>query len=226
MNGTFLVGLVLVFGIIVILVYVVGIYNTLVRLSNNIDKAWSNIDVILKQRHDELPKLVQVCNSYMTHERETLESVTNARSAYSRSTNVDEKAKAENQLTRALGKLFAIAEQYPDLKANQEFLNVQQRISSLENTIADRREFYNDSVNLYNIRIPCKTITGGRAVRSTRRRADLRQPRRVKRYSLNNGASQGKTSYVADRSRTSCCGNGIWMSADWNCSTRTWFNSP
>jgi LemA protein len=153
MNGTFLVGLVLVFGIIGILVYAVGIYNTLVRLSNNIDKAWSNIDVTLKQRHDELPKLVQVCNSYMTHERETLESVTNARSTYSRSTSVDEKAKAENQLTRALGKLFAVAEQYPDLKANQEFLNVQQRISSLESTIADRREFYNDSVNLYNIRI-------------------------------------------------------------------------
>ena len=153
MNGTLLVGLVLVFGIVGILVYAVGIYNTLVRLSNNIDKAWSNIDVILKQRHDELPKLVQVCNSYMTHERETLESVTNARSAYSRSTSVDEKAKAENQLTRALGRLFAVAEQYPDLKANQEFLNVQQRISSLESTIADRREFYNDSVNLYNIRI-------------------------------------------------------------------------
>jgi len=153
MNGTFVVGLVLVFGIIGILVYAVGIYNTLVRLSNNIDKAWSNIDVTLKQRHDELPKLVQVCNGYMTHERETLESVTNARSAYSRSTSVDEKAKAENQLTRALGKLFAVAEQYPDLKANQEFLNVQQRISSLESTIADRREFYNDSVNLYNVRI-------------------------------------------------------------------------
>ena len=153
MNGTFVVGLVLVFGIIGILVYAVGIYNTLVRLSNNIDKAWSNIDVTLKQRHDELPKLVQVCNGYMTHERETLESVTNARSAYSRSTSVDEKAKAENQLTRALGKLFAVAEQYPDLKANQEFLKVQQRISSLESTIADRREFYNDSVNLYNIRI-------------------------------------------------------------------------
>ena len=153
MNGTILVGLVLVFGIIGILVYAVSIYNTLVRLSNNIDKAWSNIDVTLKQRHDELPKLVQVCNSYMTHERETLEGVTNARSAYTRSTSVDEKAKAENQLTRALGKLFAVAEQYPDLKANQEFLNVQQRISSLESTIADRREFYNDSVNLYNIRI-------------------------------------------------------------------------
>lgn len=153
MNGTLLVGILLMFGIVSIMVYVVGIYNTLVRLANNIDKAWSNIDVVLKQRHDELPKLVKVCNSYMSHERETLESVTNARSVYGRSTSVDEKAKAENQLTRALGRLFAVAEQYPDLKANQEFLNVQQRISALENTIADRREFYNDSVNLYNIRI-------------------------------------------------------------------------
>ena len=153
MNGTLLIGVLLVFGLAGIMVYAVGIYNTLVRLSNNIDKAWSNIDVILKQRHDELPKLVKVCNSYMTHERETMERVTSARSVYSLSTSVDEKAKAENELTRALGRLFAVAEQYPDLKANQEFLNLQQRISGLENTIADRREFYNDSVNLYNIRI-------------------------------------------------------------------------
>ena len=153
MNGTLLVGILLVFGIAGIITYAVGIYNALVRLSNNIDKAWSNIDVILKQRHDELPKLVDVCNSYMKHERETLEGVTNARSAYSRSTSVDDKAKAENQITMALGKLFAVAEQYPDLKANQEFLNVQQRISALEDTIADRREFYNDCINVYNIRI-------------------------------------------------------------------------
>lgn len=153
MNGTLLIGLGLMFAIVSLTVYAVGIYNTLIRLSNNIDKAWSNIDVMLKQRHDELPKLVQVCNSYMTHERETLQNVVNARSAYSRSMSVDEKANAENQLTRALSRLFAVAEQYPNLKANQEFLNVQQRISALESTIADRREFYNDSVNLYNIRI-------------------------------------------------------------------------
>jgi LemA protein len=89
----------------------------------------------------------------MTHERETLQSVTNARSAYGRSTRADEKANAENQLTKALDRLFVVAEQYPDLKANQEFLAVQQRISVLESTIADRREFYNDSVNVYNIRI-------------------------------------------------------------------------
>ena len=153
MNGTLLVGSLLVFGIIGIIAYALGLYNTLVRLSNNIDKAWSNIDVILKQRYDELPKLVEVCNSYMRHERETLEGVTAARSAYSRSLSIDEKAKAENQITTALGKLFAVAEQYPDLKANQNFLNVQQRISALESIIADRREFYNDSVNVYNIQI-------------------------------------------------------------------------
>ena len=153
MNITLLVGSLLLSGMIVLVAYVVGIYNTLVRLANNIDKAWSNIDVMLKQRYDELPKLVEVCNSYMIHERETLESVTKARTAYSEGLNINDKAQAENQIVGALGKLFAVAEQYPDLKANQEFLAVQQRISALENTIADRREFYNDSVNLYNIAI-------------------------------------------------------------------------
>lgn len=153
MNITLLIGSLLLCGMIVLVAYVVGIYNILVRLANNIDKAWSNIDVILKQRHDEIPKLVEVCNSYMIHERETLESVTTARTAYREGLNINDKAQAENQIVGALGKLFAVAEQYPDLKANQEFLAVQQRISALENTIADRREFYNDSVNLYNIAI-------------------------------------------------------------------------
>jgi LemA protein len=153
MNTTLLIGSLLVSVMIVLVAYVVGVYNMLVRLANNIDKAWSNIDVILKQRHDELPKLVEVCNSYMTHERETLESVTKARNAYREGLNSTDKAQAENQIVSALGNLFAVAEQYPDLKANQEFLAIQQRISALENTIADRREFYNDSVNLYNIAI-------------------------------------------------------------------------
>jgi len=153
MNGTLLIGILLIIGLVALIAYVVGVYNILVRLANNIDKAWSNIDVILKQRHDELPKLVEVCNSYMMHERETLESVTKARNAYSAGLNINDKAQAENQIVGALGKLFAVAEQYPDLKANQEFLAIQQRISALESTIADRREFYNDSVNLYNIAI-------------------------------------------------------------------------
>jgi len=153
MDSTVLDGNLLIIGMIVFIASVAGIYKKLVRLAYNIDKAWSNIDVILKQRHDELPKLVEVCNSYMLHERETLESVTKARTAYSTGLNIDDKAQAENQIVGALGKLFAVAEQYPDLKANQEFLALQQRISALESTIADRREFYNDSVNLYNIAI-------------------------------------------------------------------------
>jgi LemA protein len=153
MNGTLLIGILLVIGLITLIAYVVAAYNMLFRLANNIDKAWSNIDVILKQHHDELPKLVEVCNSYMTHEQETLESVTRARNAYSAGLNINDKAQAENQIVGALGKLFAVAEQYPDLKANQEFLAIHQRISALESTIADRREFYNDSVNLYNIAI-------------------------------------------------------------------------
>ncbi|MDH5640001.1 MAG: LemA family protein [Nitrospira sp.] len=153
MNSTLLVGSLLVIGLVGLIAYAVGVYNMLVRLSNNIDKAWSNIDVILKQRHDELPKLVEVCNSYMTHERETLEAVITARNAYGAGRNINEKAQAENQIAGALGHLFAVAEQYPDLKANQQFLTIQQRISVLESTIADRREFYNESVNVYNIAI-------------------------------------------------------------------------
>jgi LemA protein len=153
MNSTLVAVVLMLFLLVGLALYVVGIYNNLVRLSNNINKAWSNIDVMLKQRHDELPKLVEVCNSYMAHERDTLEAITQARSAYSKTTSIDEKTKAENRITNALGRLFALAENYPDLKANQEFLHVQQRISALENTIADRRELYNDSVNLYNIRI-------------------------------------------------------------------------
>ena len=131
MNSTLIIGSLLVSGMTVLIAYVVAVYNILVRLANNINKAWSNIDVILKQRHDELPKLVQVCNSFMTHERETLESVTKARNAYRESLNITGKAQAENQIVGALGKLFAVAEQYPDLKANQEFLAIQQRISAL-----------------------------------------------------------------------------------------------
>ena len=153
MNSTLIVGTLFVIALVWLIAYAIGVYNMLVRLSNNIDKAWSNIDVILKQRHDELPKLVEVCNSYMAHERETLEAVITARNAYGSGRNINEKAQAENQIAGALGHLFAVAEQYPDLKANQQFLAIQQRISALESTIADRREFYNESVNVYNIAI-------------------------------------------------------------------------
>jgi LemA protein len=153
MNGMILMGLSGLFAVGGLIAYVVSTYNGFIHLSRTIDKAWSNIDVVLKQRFDELPKLVEVCNSYMAHERDTLEAVTKARAGYEGSRTVDEKARAENQMTHALRTLFAVAEQYPNLKANREFLHVQQRISAIESTIADRREFFNDAVTLYNIRI-------------------------------------------------------------------------
>ena len=133
--------------------YCLSIYNSLVALKNNIARSWANIDVLLKQRHDELPKLVKVCEGYMQHERAVFDKLSEARGALLRATTIADRATAENQLTRALGQFFAVAESYPDLKANQSFLQLQSRISELENHIADRREFYNDTVTTFNTRI-------------------------------------------------------------------------
>jgi LemA protein len=143
----------LMFVVIGVILYFVSVYNGLIVLSRNIDKAWSNIDVLLKQRYDELPKLVKVCEGYMKYERETLEKITQARTACLGAKTVGEASLAEGELAKGLKTLFAVAENYPDLKANTSFSQLQQRISYLESQIADRREFYNDSVNTYNIRI-------------------------------------------------------------------------
>jgi LemA protein len=153
MGLAILVGLVIILILVGILAYLVTIYNSLVRLKNDIDKAWSNIDVLLKQRHDELPKLIETCKGYMQYEQKTLELITEARSAYQKATTVQEKAQADNRLSGALKTLFAVAENYPDLKANANFTQLQGRISELEEKIADRREYFNDAVNTYNIRI-------------------------------------------------------------------------
>lgn len=142
--------------IVGLLLYVVMIYNNLVRLKHNVSRAWSNIDVLLKQRHDELPKLIETCKQYMKHEREVLENVTRARAAVAQareSGDVGALGAAETQMRIGLGNLFAVAENYPDLKANENFSFLQTRISQLETQISDRREFYNDSVNINNIRI-------------------------------------------------------------------------
>lgn len=136
-----------------ILWYLVTIYNGLIALKNDIDKAWANIDVMLKQRHDELTKLLEVCKGYMDYERDTLLKITQARSLYQQATTVDQKAVADQSMTSALRGLFAVAENYPDLKANNNFMQLQKRITEIESQIADRREFYNDSVNNFNIRI-------------------------------------------------------------------------
>lgn len=151
------IGTILVIAIIVALgLYGVTLYNGLVTLKHNVSKAWSNIDVLLKQRHDELPKLVEVCKQYMGYEKDTLERVISARSAVFAAREAGDVGKlgaAETLLRGGLGNLFALAENYPELKADQNFQHLQQRITGLENTIADRREYYNETVNLNNVRI-------------------------------------------------------------------------
>jgi LemA protein len=124
-----------------------------VRLQNDVSRAWANIDVLLKQRHDEIPNVVACVKGYMDHERQTLEAVTAARAVSISAFSIPQKAQADVLLTGALRSLFAVAEQYPKLEADQNFLELQKRISSLEERIADRREFFNDGVNTYNTRI-------------------------------------------------------------------------
>jgi LemA protein len=153
MGATILVSLIVILAVIAAVVYFITVYNSLVRLRNNIDKAWANIDVLLKQRHDELPKLIETCKGYMQYEQKTFQLIVEARTAFLKAASVGEKAQADNLVSGALKTLFAVAEKYPELKANNNFMQLQGRISELEEKIADRREFYNDSVNTYNIRI-------------------------------------------------------------------------
>ncbi|MEN8721065.1 MAG: LemA family protein [Oceanococcaceae bacterium] len=138
------------------LLYGVLIYNNLVNLKHQVSKSWANIDVLLKQRHDELPKLVETCKQYMQYEGDTLEKVMLARAAAQTARgqgDVKGVGAAESQMRMGLGQLFAVAENYPELKANESFQQLQARISGLENAIADRREFYNEAVNINNVRI-------------------------------------------------------------------------
>jgi LemA protein len=159
-------GVVLLAAIAVVVVYAVMLYNDLVQIKHNVGKAWANIDVLLKQRHDELPKLIEVCKQSMKFEQETLQKVIEARSRVStarESQDIRALGNAEAGLRASVGNLFAIAEQYPDLKTNQTFLQLQSRITGLENGIADRREFYNESANINNVRIeqfPDSVIAG------------------------------------------------------------------
>jgi len=144
---------VLVFVAAGLTIYLGTLYNGLVALRNDIDKAWANIDVLLKQRYDELPRLADVCKGYMQYERETLQQLTEARAKYAAAVTVNQKAQLSSTLSASVQRLFATAENYPDLKASATFLELQERITALENQIADRREFYNDAINLFNTRI-------------------------------------------------------------------------
>ncbi|MBN1646115.1 LemA family protein [Candidatus Woesearchaeota archaeon] len=153
------IGLTVIVVVVVVLIVLaflgmfIGIYNSLVRLRNDIKKSWANIDVLLKQRTDELPKLIASVKGYMKHEKGLLENITKARTQFMNAKTMSAKARADNVITGALKSLFAVAENYPNLKANENFMQLQGRISGLENELADRREFYNESVNNFNIKI-------------------------------------------------------------------------
>ena len=137
----------------VVAIYAVQIYNSLVRLRNRVKNAWSQIDVQLKRRHDLIPNLIETVKGYMVHERETLENITKARSAAVDASSVADKSKAETELSGALGKFNLVVENYPDLKANQNFLELQEELTSTENKISFARQAYNDQVLFYNNKI-------------------------------------------------------------------------
>jgi LemA protein len=133
--------------------YAIVLYNGLIHVKHGVDQAFANVDVLLKQRRDELPKLLDTVRSYMVYERDLLERITQLRSRADGAANERERLQAEGQLSAGLGRLFAVAENYPELKSNQNFMQLQSRISALEEQIAHRREFYNEAVNLNNVRM-------------------------------------------------------------------------
>ncbi len=133
-------------------IYGVLVYNGLVQVRHSVDQAWANIDVLLKQRHDELGKLLDAVKVYMGYEREVMTRITELRARAMSAVSEGERIEAERELGGAVTRLFAAAEAYPDLKASSNFLELQKRISALEEQIAHRREFYNDSVNINNVR--------------------------------------------------------------------------
>jgi LemA protein len=148
-----MVAVYVIIGVVVVLAIILFIlYNGLVRLRNQVKNAWAQIDVQLKRRYDLIPNLVETAKGYMKHERETLEAVTNARNLAQQvsSAGAGERAKAEGELSSALSRLLAVVENYPDLKANQNFLALQEELTSTENKISFSRQYYNDSVLRYN----------------------------------------------------------------------------
>lgn len=156
-------GLIFLVLLVAAIAFFIGIYNSLVRLRNRVKNAWAQIDVQLKRRHDLIPNLVETAKGYMKHERETLSAVTEARSQAMGASGVGAKSQAEGQLSGALSKFMLVVENYPDLKANQNFLAVQEELTSTENKIAFSRQSYNDQVLFFNNKIemfPSNIIAG------------------------------------------------------------------
>lgn len=144
---------VLLFILLAIIIYTIILYNGFIAMKNAVSQDWSNIDVLLKQRFDELPKLIKVCEGYMQHEQRTLEAVIKARSMVNAARTEDQQLQAQNMLTDTLKSLFMVVERYPDLKADAGFRQLSYRITEIEDQIADRRELYNATVTIYNTRL-------------------------------------------------------------------------
>ena len=140
-------------GLLLLVVLAVVVYNGLIAARQECNRAWSNIDVLLKQRHDELPRLVDICKGYMAYESQTLQAVVAARARFAEAESIPAVSRASNLISGALRQLFAVVESYPNLKANESFLRLQSRITQLEDQIADRREMYNAAVTDWNTRI-------------------------------------------------------------------------
>ncbi|MDZ4824971.1 MAG: LemA family protein [Actinomycetota bacterium] len=158
-----LIGIIVLVVIVLAVIVFVVMYNGLVKLRNRIDNAWSQIDVQLQRRHDLIPNLVETVKGYASHERETLENVVQARNQAVQAQGPAAQAQAENVLTGALRQLFALSEAYPDLKANTNFLQLQEELTSTEDRVAYSRQFYNDTVLKYNNKIqtiPSNVIAG------------------------------------------------------------------
>ena len=147
------VGFIFILVIIGLVSWFFTIYNGLIQVRENIKKSWANIDVLLMQRSDEIPKLIKTVKAFAQHEKKMFDSVMSAREKYLGAGTLAEKADADNQITNALKSVFALSESYPELRSNENFLQFQNRISGMENEIADRRELYNESVYNHNIRI-------------------------------------------------------------------------
>jgi len=159
-----MIGYILLVIVVILVVIFIGLYNKLVKMRARVKNAWSQIDVQLKRRYDLIPNLVETCKGYLKHERETLEAVTKARQqAIDVSGGAAEQAQAENMLSQTLRSLFAVVENYPDLKANQNMLSLQEELTSTENKISFARQFYNDSVMKLNVAVqsvPTNVVAG------------------------------------------------------------------
>ncbi len=149
--------------VVLLIIFVIGIYNGLVQAKIKVDNAWSQIDVQLQRRFDLIPNFVETVKGYMTHEKETFEKITQLRTSWANTNSVSEKAELDNQLSNSLKTIMAVSENYPELKANQNFSELSEELRNTENKISFSRQFYNDTVTMYNTKLqvfPSNIIAG------------------------------------------------------------------